>query len=99
MKGEDTNLFADSVGDDLYNWDVQLWKTAFRPDCQLAQASCWLCVIGGADVLGSWGRSSVVLQRATSQCSMTGTTAVPRQCHAAAAARTVSAISLTHTYV
>lgn len=41
--GEDTNVSADSAGDDLYTWNVELWRTAFKPDCQLAKVStgCW----------------------------------------------------------
>lgn len=35
--GQDTNVSADSMGDDLYTWNVELWRTAFKPDCQLAQ--------------------------------------------------------------
>lgn len=35
--GEETNVSADSAGDDLYTWNVELWRTAFKPDCQLAK--------------------------------------------------------------
>jgi hypothetical protein len=37
---------ADSAGDDLYTWNVELWRTAFKPDCQLAKVrnTLWCCV-------------------------------------------------------
>lgn len=35
--GEESNVSADSAGDDLYTWNVELWRTAFKPDCQLAK--------------------------------------------------------------
>lgn len=41
--GHDLNVSADSAGDDLYTWNVELWRTAFKPDCQLAKVG------GGGD--------------------------------------------------
>lgn len=32
-------MSADSAGDDLYTWNVELWRTAFKPDCELAKVS------------------------------------------------------------
>lgn len=50
--GEDTNVSADSAGDDVYTWNVELWKSAFRPDCQLAKVKhdCWCGTAGGSPV-------------------------------------------------
>jgi hypothetical protein len=31
------DVSADSVGDDVYTWSVEMWKSAFKPDCQLAK--------------------------------------------------------------
>lgn len=41
--GEDANVSADSAGDDVYTWNVELWKSAFRPDCQLAKVRSVCC--------------------------------------------------------
>jgi hypothetical protein len=44
--GEETNMSADSAGDDLYTWNVELWRTAFKPDCQLAKVrTCGDCTL------------------------------------------------------
>lgn len=38
------HVSADSVGDDVYTWSVEMWKSAFRPDCQLAKVrGCCVC--------------------------------------------------------
>jgi hypothetical protein len=31
------DVSADSAGDDVYTWSVEMWKSAFKPDCQLAK--------------------------------------------------------------
>jgi hypothetical protein len=31
------DVSADSMGDDVYTWSVEMWKSAFKPDCQLAK--------------------------------------------------------------
>jgi hypothetical protein len=42
--GKDLNVSADSAGDDVYTWNVWLWKTAFAPDSQMAKVGAvWLC--------------------------------------------------------
>lgn len=43
IKRQDFNVTADSAGDDLYTWNVSLWKSAFDPSCQLAK----VCLIDG----------------------------------------------------
>jgi hypothetical protein len=48
--GEDTNVSADSAGDDVYTWNVELWKSAFRPDCQLAKVSTAVAQLAGTSV-------------------------------------------------
>jgi hypothetical protein len=38
------DVSADSVGDDVYTWSVEMWKSAFKPDCQLAKVGvCKVC--------------------------------------------------------
>lgn len=32
-----SSVSADSVGDDVYCWNVELWRSAFRQDCRLAR--------------------------------------------------------------
>jgi hypothetical protein len=45
------DVSADSAGDDVYTWSVEMWKSAFKPDCQLAKVCAvqcddeFLCVI------------------------------------------------------
>lgn len=31
------DISADSAGDDVFTWNVEIWKTAFKPDCQIAK--------------------------------------------------------------
>lgn len=31
---------ADSAGDDVFTWNVEIWRSAFKPDCPMAKV-CW----------------------------------------------------------
>ncbi|WIA29416.1 hypothetical protein OEZ86_011919 [Tetradesmus obliquus] len=48
------HVSADSVGDDVYTWSVEMWKSAFRPDCQLAKDL--------QEVSAKWAVSSIQLR-------------------------------------
>lgn len=37
------SVSADSAGDDVYTWNVELWMSGFKPDCQLAKVGCCDC--------------------------------------------------------
>lgn len=28
---------ADSAGDDVFSWNVEIWRSAFKPDCPMAK--------------------------------------------------------------
>eukprot|EP00775_Hariotina_reticulata_P010405 gene10405-10563_t len=54
IKRQDFNISADSAGDDLYTWNVSLWKSAFDPSCQLAKDL--------NEVSNKWAVSSIQLR-------------------------------------